>query len=202
MLRVALTGGIATGKSFCLARFAALDVPIIDADVLAREAVEPGSPALAAVVRRFGASLVGADGTLDRATLGRIVFGDRAARADLEAIVHPDVYRRIGEWFGRLAPSTSVAIADIPLLFETGHNHEFDRVIVCACTPEAQLRRLMSRDHLSEQDASARLGAQWPIGDKVARADYVIRTDGTLADTEAQVRVVHESLKFEGLSQG
>jgi len=194
MVRVALTGGIATGKSFCLARFAALEVPTIDADVLARAAVGPGSPGLAAVVRRFGLSVLGAGGTLDRAALGRIVFGDRGARADLEAIIHPDVYRRIGEWFGQLAPATRLAIADIPLVFETGHNHEFDRVIVCACTPEEQLRRLMSRDDLSEQDARGRINAQWPIGDKVARADYVIETDGTLADTEARVRVVYELL--------
>lgn len=194
MVRVALTGGIATGKSFCLSRFAALDVPTIDADVLAREAVGPGSAGLAAVVRRFGASLLRSDGTLDRPALARIVFADRAARADLEAIVHPDVYRRIGEWFGALAPSTRIAIADIPLLFETGQNHAFDRVVVCACTPEEQLRRLVSRDHLSEPDARARITAQWPIGDKVARADYVIGTDGTLADTEARVRVVYEVL--------
>ena len=102
MLRAALTGGIATGKSFCLARFAALGAATIDADVLAREAVAPGSDGLAQVVRRFGAGVLLADGRLDRPALGRLVFGDRAARADLEAIVHPLVYRRIGEWFADL----------------------------------------------------------------------------------------------------
>jgi dephospho-CoA kinase len=198
MLRVALTGGIATGKSFALARFAALGAAVVDADVLAREAVAPGSPGLAAVRSRFGAAVIAADGTLDRAALGRIVFSDRAARSDLEAIVHPAVYRRIGEWFVTLPPATRVAIADIPLLFETGHSHDFDRVVVCACEPAEQLRRLMARDRLSEPDARARLSAQWPIHEKVARADYVIRTDGTLADTEARVTAVYESLKAGG----
>ena len=198
MLRVALTGGIATGKSFSLATFAALGVPVVDADVLSREIVAPGSPALAGVRARFGAAVLAADGSLDRAALGRIVFSDRAARVDLEAIVHPAVYRRIGEWFFTLPRGTPVAIADIPLLFETGHTPDFHRIIVCACAPAEQLRRLMARDRLSDAEARARLNAQWPINEKVARADYVIRTDGTTADTEAQVRTVHARLKAEG----
>jgi dephospho-CoA kinase len=197
MLRVALTGGIATGKSFCLARFAALGVPVIDADALAREAVAPGSPGLAAVRARFGAEVMAPDGTLDRAALGRVVFADRAARSDLEAIIHPAVYRGIGDWLLSLPATTRLAMADIPLLFESGHSHDFDRVVVCACDAAAQLSRVMLRDRLSEAEARARLNAQWPIQEKVARADYVIRTDGTLADTEARVRTVYESLKAE-----
>jgi dephospho-CoA kinase len=194
MVRAALTGGIATGKSFCLARFAALGAAVIDADLLARAAVEPGSPALAQISGRFGPSVLRADGSLDRPMLGRLVFADRAARADLEAIVHPEVYRRISEWFADLPAGTRVAIADIPLLFETGHEHEFDRVIVCALDPAEQIRRVMARDGLSEADARARLAAQWPISEKVARAHYVIHTDGSFADTDAQVRIVHERL--------
>ena len=194
MLRVGLTGGIATGKSYCLARFAALGVPVVDADLLARDAVAPGSRALADVATRFGASILLPDGSLDRAALGRIVFTDRAARTDLEAIVHPEVYRRIGEWFAARPPATRLAIADIPLLFETGHDHDFERVIVAACDPQQQLRRLMQRDGLSEAEARARLNAQWPIEEKVARADYVIRTDGSVADTDSQVRTVYEML--------
>ena len=123
------------GKSFCLGLFGSLGVPIIDADILSRAAVAPGSPALAAVASRFGAAVLMPDGTLDRAALGRIVFSDRAARADLEAIVHPEVYRRISEWFVTLPTATRLAIADIPLLFETGHEHDFDRIVVCACDP-------------------------------------------------------------------
>jgi len=198
MLRVALTGGIATGKSFCLSRFASLGAAVIDADLLARAAVAPGSPALAAIAARFGPSVLLPDGTLDRAALGRIVFSDRASRADLEAIVHPEVYQRIDEWFATLPAGTRVGIADIPLLFETGHHHEFDRIIVCACDPAVQLRRLMARDRLPEPDARARLAAQWPIAEKVARADYVITTDGTTPETEGRVGMVYESLKLEG----
>jgi dephospho-CoA kinase len=198
MVRVALTGGIATGKSYCLARFAALGVSVIDADRLARAAVAPGSRALAAIVARFGQSMLLADGTLDRSSLARVVFSDRAARADLEAVVHPEVYRRIGEWLATLPPGTRIAMADIPLLFETGHTHDFDRVVVVACDPREQLRRLMSRDALSEDDARARLESQWPIGEKESRADYVIRTDGSASDTDAQVRTVHEQLLADG----
>jgi dephospho-CoA kinase len=197
MVRAALTGGIATGKSFCLGKFAALGAAVVDADVLARAAVEPGSRTLSQIAARFGPSVLRADGTLDRAALARIVFADRVARADLEAIIHPEVYRRIGEWFADLPAGTRVAIADIPLLFETGHEHEFDRVIVCASDPAAQIRRMMTRDGLSEAEAHARLAAQWPIDEKVSRAHHVIRTDGTLADTERQVKTIYEILNAE-----
>ena len=197
MLRVALTGGIATGKSYCLARFASFGVPVIDADQLARDAVAPGSRALDEVTARFGPAILRSDGSLDRASLGRIVFNDRAARADLEAIVHPEVYRRISEWLATLPPRTRVAIADIPLLFETGHTHDFDRVVVVACDPREQLRRIIARDGLSERDARARLDSQWPIEEKEARADYVIKTDGSVADTDSEVRTVYELLSAE-----
>ena len=198
MLQVALTGGIATGKSYCLGRFAALGIPTIDADRLAREAVGPGSPGLAAVAQRFGAHIVREDGTLDRAALARIVFSDRTARADLEAIVHPDVYRRIREWFAQLPHGTPVAMADIPLLFETGHEHDFDAVVVAACTPEEQLRRLVARDGLSETDARARLEAQSPIDEKVRRAHFVIRTDMGFPQTDEEIERVYRRLMRRG----
>jgi dephospho-CoA kinase len=197
MLRVALTGGIATGKSYCLARFASFGVPVIDADQLARDAVAPGSRALEEVAARFGAAIIRPDGSLDRASLGRIVFNDRGARADLEAIVHPEVYRRISEWLATLPLRTRVAIADIPLLFETGHTHDFDRVVVVTCDPREQVRRIIARDGLSEREARARLDSQWPIEEKEARADYVIKTDGTVVDTDSQVRTVYELLSAE-----
>jgi dephospho-CoA kinase len=194
MVLAALTGGIATGKSYCAARFASLGVPVLDADRLAREALAQGTTGLAAVVARFGSSILRPDGALDRAALARIVFSDRLARADLEAIVHPDVYRRIREWAVNLPPHTRIAIADIPLLFETGHEHDFDKVIVCACEPEEQVRRLIARNGLTDADARARLAAQWPIEDKVARGDYVIRTDGNYSSTDRQVRDVLDRL--------
>ena len=194
MIRVALTGGIATGKSYCLSRFSALGVPVIDADILAREAVGPGSPGLRSVVERFGAQLLQSDGTLDRPALGAIVFSDSIARTALEAIIHPEVRRRIREWFGQLPRGVPVAIADIPLLFETGQEYDFDRVIVAACEPGEQLRRLMVRDGLSAEDARKRLAAQWPIEEKVARAHFVVRTDGTHEETDAQISNVHAAL--------
>jgi dephospho-CoA kinase len=198
MLRAALTGGIATGKSYCLGQFAALGVPTIDADVLAREAAAPGTPGLAAITARFGPSVLAADGALDRPALGRLVFGDTKARAALEAILHPDVYRRIREWLANLPAGTRLAIADIPLVFETGHNHDFDEVIVAACDPDAQIRRVMARDRLSDAEARARLAAQWPIEEKVKRASRVIWTDRGFAETDRQVKAVYEMLNAQG----
>ena len=189
-LRVALTGGIATGKSYCLARFIALGAPAIDADVLARDAVAPGSSGLDAVVSRFGPALRRPDGTLDRDALARIVFADSAARRDLDTIVHPIVYAAIRDFFLRLARAASpprVAIADVPLLYETGYERAFDRVVVAYCRPEQQLARLMARNHLSEEQACARIDSQMPIDAKAARADYVIDTSRSFAETDALV---------------
>lgn len=197
MLRTALTGGIGTGKSYCLGRFAALGVPVIDADRLAREAVAPGTSGLAAVAARFGEAVLLQDGSLDRGALGRLVFQDAAARADLEAIIHPEVYRRIGAWTANLPAGTRVAMADVPLLFETGHQHDFDRVIVCACSSAEQIRRVVARDGLTETEARVRLAAQWPIDEKAARADYVIRTDVSFSETDRQIGLIHETLIAE-----
>jgi dephospho-CoA kinase len=194
MLRVALTGGIATGKSYCLERFARLGAPVIDADVLAREAVAPGTPALEAVAARFGSGVLTSEGALNRSALARIVFSDARARAALEAIVHPEVYRRIREWFANLPPGTRLGIADIPLLYETGQEHEFDRVIVAACDVVEQIRRMVVRDGFTDADARARLAAQWPIAEKVARAPIVIWTDRGFEETDRQVDEVFRSL--------
>jgi dephospho-CoA kinase len=187
MLKVALTGGIATGKSYVAARFRDAGVPVVDSDVLAREAVAPGTEGLAAVVERFGPGVLSVEGALDRARLADIVFRDAAARRDLEAIVHPYVRRRIAEFFDGLPPGTPWAVADIPLLFETGRQKEFDLVVVAACTRDRQLERLVRRDRLTREAAEQRLAAQLPIEEKVRRADFVIRTDGAYDETNAQV---------------
>lgn len=195
MIRVALTGGIATGKSHVRALMEAAGVPTIDADVLARDAVAPGSPGLAAVIERFGPDVLDAAGALDRRRLGEIVFADPAARQALERIVHPIVQRAIRDWFATLdARRHPVAVADIPLLFETGREGEFDAVVVTACDERTQLRRIVTRDGLSEEEARARVAAQMPLAEKIARADYVVRTDGPLADTEAQVRRILDTI--------
>jgi len=194
---VALTGGIASGKSVCLRRFAALGAPTLDADVLARAVVAPGTPALASVVARFGRSVLEADGTLNRAALGRVVFSDEAARRDLEAIVHPAVYDLIESWFDELAatsPPPPVGIVDIPLLFETGRDRDVDVIVVAACRPEQQLARLMARDGLDEASARQRIAAQWPLDDKVRKAHFVIDTSGTVSATLAGTDAVWASL--------
>jgi dephospho-CoA kinase len=195
--RIALTGGIASGKSTCLAAFVRLGAPVIDADRLARDVVAPGTAGLAAIRDRFGPTVRHADGSLDRDALGRRVFADADARRDLEAIIHPLVYAAITHWFATL--SAPLGIADIPLLYETGRAHDFDIVIVVACTPEQQLARLMARNALSEADARARIAAQWPLADKVAKADYVIDTSGTLSDTTARVGAVWQALGADKL---
>ena len=196
MQRVALTGGIATGKSHVRAQLEALGVPTIDADVLAREAVAPGSAGLAAVTARFGPEVLDETGALDRRKLADIVFPDPAARADLERIVHPIVRRRMDDWLESLdGGGHPFAVADIPLLYETGRERDFDAVIVTACSPETQVRRVMARDGLSESDARQRVAAQLPIDEKVRRADFVIHTEGTVAETDRQVREVWTRLE-------
>ncbi|MGH9330068.1 MAG: dephospho-CoA kinase [Vicinamibacterales bacterium] len=192
---MALTGGIATGKSHCAARFASKGVPVVDADQLAREVVRPGTPGLAAITQRFGTGVLRADGALDRARLAASVFSDDAGRRDLEAIVHPAVYEAIQGWLRRAEiAGAPLAIADIPLLYETARERDFDRVIVVACAPETQLARLVERDGLSEEEARKRIVAQMPIEAKVTRATYVITTDGSYADTDRQVDQVLDEL--------
>ena len=196
LLRVALTGGIATGKSYCLTRFAELGVPTVDADVLAHRAVAPGTAGFEAVVTRFGADVLHPHGEIDRGRLAQIVFADERARRDLEAITHPIVYKAIGDWFANIETggTARLAIADIPLLYETGHDRDFDRVVVAACPPDVQLTRLMARNRLSEEEARLRLASQMPIEEKMRRAAYVIDTSGAKADTDTRVRDVWRSL--------
>jgi dephospho-CoA kinase len=193
--RVALTGGIATGKSHVRAQFGRLGVPTIDSDQLARDAVAPGSRGLHAIVDYFGKDVLDRSGALDRQKMGRRVFADEGARKTLEAIVHPEVRRMTDAWFESLSGTRHVyAIADIPLLYEVGRESDFDLVIVVACEPELQLRRLMKRDGLSEADARQRIDTQMPIADKVVRADRVIRTDAGFEDTDRQVAELHAEL--------
>ncbi len=197
MVRVALTGGIASGKSGVLRRLAARGIPVIDADILAREVVAPGTAGHAAVVERFGTTIVTADGAIDRRALGAIVFADAGARADREGLIHPAVYRAIADWFASLPGDTALAVADIPLLFETGHAGDFDRIVVAACSPDEQVRRVMARDDVSRAEAEARLAAQWPIGQKVALADHVIWTTGTFEETNQQVDDLLQALPLK-----
>jgi dephospho-CoA kinase len=195
MLRVALTGGIGTGKSYVAQRLAANGVPVVDADRLAREIVAPGTPGLTTVVERFGHDVLAEDGSLRRQALASLVFADPKARHDLEAIIHPAVRRSIEDFFAALPPDTGIAVADIPLLYETNRAADFDAVIVAACPPAMQLARVMARDGVSEASARRRIAAQLPIDEKVRQADYVIDTSGTFEQTDEETARVLAALR-------
>jgi dephospho-CoA kinase len=197
MLKVALTGGIATGKSYVLDRFRRRGIPCLDADLLAHGVEAAGTEATAAIAARFGAGVLADDGSVNRAKLGPIVFADPAARRDLEAIVHPAVYRAVaaGVRAFELTGTYPFAVVDIPLLYETGAQKDFDRVIVTACPPEVQIARLVERG-LTEASARERLAAQWPTEQKTARADFVVRTDGSFRDTDLQIENVISVLEI------
>jgi dephospho-CoA kinase len=194
---VALTGGIGTGKSFCLARFAELGAPTIDADALARQAVAPGTAGHDRVISRFGSAVLKADGSLDRNALGALVFSDVDARRALEGIIHPVVYAAIERWFEGHSRTghVAVAIADIPLLFETRREADFDKVVVAYCPVAVQRARVVERDGLSAAEADRRILSQIPIEEKAAKADYVIDTAGTVEDTTRHVREIWSALR-------
>jgi dephospho-CoA kinase len=195
VFKIALTGGIATGKSYVLDQFRRRGVPCLDADELAHGVTAAGTEATAAIAARFGAETLAADGAVDRRKLGPIVFADPAARRELEAIVHPGVYRAIAAGLRafELMGDGAFALVDVPLLFETGSEKTFDKVIVTACAPETQLARLVGRG-LSETAARQRLAAQWPSEKRVAGADFVINTDGTFDETNRQVDEIYRAL--------
>jgi len=184
MLKVALTGGIATGKSYVLEQLRDRGVPAIDADDIVHESFEPGNPVTQAIALEFGPYALLPDGRVNRAALASIVFADAAARLRLEAIVHPVVYNEIRDWFATL--DRPFAVASIPLLYETFRDADFDAVVVTACRADQQLERLVARG-LSEKDARLRMAAQISTEEKAMRADYVIWTSGTTQETNAQV---------------
>jgi dephospho-CoA kinase len=185
MVRVGLTGGIASGKSLVAAELAARGAIIIDADVLAREVVEPGTPGLAAIIERFGPQVL-TDGRLDRAHLAEIVFADPAARRDLERIVHPVVRARAAE-LERAAGSAAVVVHVIPLLVETGQQGDFDLVVAVDVDHETQLRRLMARDGFSRAEAESRIAAQAAREDRRIAADLVLDNSGSMAELQGQI---------------
>ena len=195
MLRVALTGGIATGKSHVLERLRRRGVPCLDADVLAHGVEAAGTEATRAIAARFGDGVLAQDGSVDRKKLGPIVFADSAARADLEAIVHPAVYRAItaGLRAFELTENPRLAVVDVPLLFESGGASDFDAVVATVCTPEIQLARLIARG-MSDTEARQRLAAQLPAAEKAARANHVVDTSGTFEETDARVDEILRAL--------
>ena len=195
MLLVGLTGGIGSGKSTVARLLEERGAVVFDADVLARDAVAPGTPGHEAVVERFGADVLGPGGELDREALAAIVFADPAARRDLEAIVHPEVRRLFADGCERYRDSDAVIVFGAPLLVETGMNSAFDLLIVVAAPVEIQLERLLRDRGMAEAQARARIGAQAPLQEKVAVADIVIDNDGTLAELERRVDEIWTELR-------
>ncbi|MGL5817361.1 MAG: dephospho-CoA kinase [Phycicoccus sp.] len=187
MLRVGLTGGIGSGKSTAAATFAALGAVVVDADAIAREVVRPGTPALAAIAERFGAGLVGSDGRLDRAALGRIVFGHPDALRDLEAITHPDIRRRTAELMAA-APPGAVLVHDMPLVVEQRMTGEYHLVVVVGAAERRRVRRLVEHRGMTAADARARVAAQADDDARRDAADVWLGNDGAPEALEASVR--------------
>jgi dephospho-CoA kinase len=177
---------------------AELGAAIIDADVLAREVVEPGQPAFEQILARFGRGILDGDGRLDRKRLGAIVFGDAAARKDLNAIVHPEVAKlamqRMQEADAAGAP---LIVYDVPLLFENGLDRVLPKVVVVNASPAVQRERIKTRDGLSDLEIEQRIAAQMPMAEKVSRADRIIENDGDLENTKAQVEALFRELTGE-----
>lgn len=197
MLLVGLTGGIGSGKSAVAARLRSLGAVVIDSDVLAREAVAPGSEGLAEVVAAFGAGVLAADGSLDRPALGRVVFGDDEARRRLESIVHPRVRARTAELVAG-APADSVVVNDVPLLVEKGYR--FPLVIVVQAPLSARIERLARDRGMSRAEAESRIAAQATDEQRREMADVVIDNDGTLDDLRSRVDAVWEDVLLPALS--
>ncbi|MBM6399499.1 dephospho-CoA kinase [Phycicoccus sonneratiae] len=187
MLRVGLTGGIGSGKSTVARALAALGAVVVDADAVAREVVEPGTPALAEIARRFGPDVLAADGSLDRPALGRLVFGDPAALRDLEAVTHPAIWARTAELVAAV-PDDAVLVHDMPLLVEKAMAEEYHLVLVVGATEETRLHRLVADRGMDEADARARIGAQADDDARRAAADVWLDNEGTREALEVAVR--------------
>jgi dephospho-CoA kinase len=194
-LILGLTGTIASGKSSVAAMFADLGATVVSADQLAREVVAPGSATLQALKEVFGPSIVDAAGTLEREALAQRVFGDGTARAQLNAITHPAIAqlaeKRLQELRSRQVP---LVIYEAPLLFEAGAAQRVDLVLTVTLDPALLRQRLAGRDRLTPAEIQARIDAQWPQADKVARADFVIDNSGSLAETRRQVAALYQHL--------
>ncbi|MDQ1590119.1 MAG: dephospho-CoA kinase [Pyrinomonadaceae bacterium] len=197
MLRAGLTGSIAVGKSFVSSVLAGLGCHVLDADLTAREMVEPGSAGLRAIADAFGLEVLRPDGALDRAKLGAIVFSDETQRARLNLILHPLIMDAQDAWLRRCEERDpqGVAVVDAALMIESGGYRRFEKLIVVHCRPELQLERLLKRDGMSSEEAVRRIAAQMPQEEKKKFADYLIDTSGDFDETREQTGAVYEHLK-------
>ena len=196
MLKVGLTGGIASGKSTVSEAFARLGAKVLDADEVAREVVLPGKPAWTKLRHTFGSEFFHPDGRLNRNKLRRLVFANPEERSKLNAIVHPEVMKEINRRFEQLTTSAehAVVLVDIPLLIEVGVAHRFDKVVVVYANESVQVMRLMQRDGLSREEARQALSVQIDLRGKAKKADFVIDNSGTPGETQAQVEKVWQEL--------
>ena len=196
MLTVGLTGGIGSGKSEVSRLLRTYGAVVVDADLIAREVVDVGSPGLAAVAGAFGAEVLQPDGSLDRPALGRRVFSDPAALAQLNAITHPLIAQRTSELFRQAVEAgADIVVHDVALLVENGLSGDYDAIVVVAADPATQLDRLVRLRGMSQDDARARIAAQLPLEEKLAVATHVIRNDGPVEDLAPQVERVWASLQ-------
>ena len=197
MLRVGLTGGIATGKTTVGQMFIDLGCHLIDSDEIAHKLFEPGQDVHSAVIKAFGPHIVASDGTIDRKILGDIVFNDSAARAKLNILVHPAIIRRQQEFLNNISRTDpkGIGIVSAALMVEIGTYKNYDKVIVLSCPPDVQRMRLKSRSALSDEQIEARIAAQMPVEEKVKRADFVIDTSTDLATTRRQVEMTNSKLR-------
>ncbi len=193
MTRVGLTGGVASGKTTVSAILAELGAVVIDADLLAREVVAPGTDGLAAVVAEFGEEVLGPDGALDRPRLGALVFADPERRKALEAIIHPRVRARAAE-IERAAPADAVVVHDIPLLTETGQAASFDAVVVVDVPVEVQVDRMVRIRGMTEADARSRVAAQAERDERLAIATYVVDNTGSLEELRERVETAYREI--------
>lgn len=197
-LLIGLTGGIASGKSTVAQVFHDRGAFVVDLDRVAHETMEPGGAAYADVVERFGPAILAPDGRIDRKRLGPIVFADPSALADLNGLVHPHVrseWRRRVDEFSSEAPPPRIAVIEAALLVETGQHRDLDGLVVVHCSPETQLRRLMERDGLSESAARERIDSQAPVSEKLAAANWLIETDGTMEASLEQAHATFDRLE-------
>jgi len=190
-----LTGGIGSGKSTVASMFSKLGAELIDADDLARQIVEPGQPALAAILNAFGPTVVQADGRLDRKRLADIVFADPIARARLNAITHPRIRERMDAEVESRRMEPGLLILEVPLLYESARNESVEKTIVVWVDEATQLARLTARDGLDSGAARARIAAQLPLAEKKSLADYVIDNSGTRGETRRQVEALFRLLQ-------
>lgn len=197
MLKVGLTGGLASGKSFVAGVLEGLGCRVAYADRMGHEILEPDGEAYSDVIREFGSSIVSADGSIDRKKLGALVFADKSRLGELNALIHPHVFRRQEAFFDEAARADphAVAVIEAAIMIETGSYKRYDKLILAACPAEVQIERYMTREGASEAEARARLDRQMPLDEKRKYADYIIDTSGTKDDTERQVRKVYAQLK-------